>query len=315
MENKALSISVVVPVYGCDSCLDELCRRLTHTLADIAIDYEIILVNDSSPDNSWQVIHNLTKTDKRIKAVSLSRNFGQHYAITAGLDIASGDYVVVMDCDLQDRPEEIKKLYYKAIEGYDVVFGRRVERQDGFFKNLSSKLFYTLFNYLSDNKFDNTVANFSISRRYVIENFRKLREHNRAFPLFIQWMGFNIAFVDIVHDKRFAGQTSYGFSKLINLAMDIIVSQSNKPLRLSIKFGFLISLLSLVYGIYLIIKYFLFSIHVTGWTSIMVSFFFLIGLLFANMGILGLYIGKVFDETKGRPLYIIKDTINLKDSE
>lgn len=308
---KAQSISVVVPVYKCDSCLEELYKRLVQTLESLADDFEIVLVNDASPDDSWSIIKSLADMDSRVKAVMLSRNFGQHYAITAGLDVATGEYVVVMDCDLQDKPEEITKLYGKSLDGYDVVFGRRVERKDNLLKSMSSTLFYTLFNYLSDNKFDNTVANFSISKKCVIDNFKKLREHNRAFSLFIQWMGFNIAFVDIVHDKRFSGETSYSLSKLLNLALDIIVSQSNKPLRISIKFGFLISFISLIYGIYLIIKFFLFSIEVPGWTSIMVSLFFLIGLLFANMGILGLYIGKVFDETKGRPLYIVKETMNL----
>lgn len=304
-------ISVVTPVYGCRECLRELYKRLKLAIEQITADFEIILVNDASPDNAWEVIKQLATEDDRVKGIDLSRNFGQHNAITAGIDSAKGDWVVVMDCDLQDQPEEIEKLYKLAQEGYDVVFGRRNQRQDSLIKKLGSKAFYTVFDYFTDNKSDNSVANFSICSQHVIENFRKLREHNRSFPLFIRWMGFRTAYVDIEHAKRYAGKTTYNFSKLMKFATDSIVAQSNKPLKLSIRFGFLLSFSSIIYVLFLMIRYYFLAVPVEGWTSLMVSIYFVAGLLFLNMGLLGLYIGKIFEETKNRPIYIIKEKINI----
>ncbi|WP_261134124.1 glycosyltransferase family 2 protein [Bacillus sp. Marseille-Q3570] len=300
-------ISVVIPVYGCEMCLDELSKRLKKTLDEIGTEYEIIMVNDGSPDDAWNTIKRLSEENERIKGIDLSRNFGQHHAITAGLDHTSGDWVVVMDCDLQDRPENIKELYGKAKEGYEVVFGKRIVRQDKFLKRLSSKMFYKVYDYLTDQSSDHTIANFSISSKNVIDSFRRMREQNRLFPLFIKWMGFKTATVAIEHNCRKEGKSSYNLKKLIILATDVIISQSNKPLRLSIQFGFLISLGSFLYGLFLFIRYFFLSVPVQGWTSVMVSLYFIGGLIFFNFGILGLYIGKVFNETKGRPLYLIQN--------
>lgn len=315
MRNNNDTITIVTPVYKCETCLVEMYKRLKSALTPMTADFEIIMVNDDSPDNSWNVIQRLSTLDTRVKGIHLSRNFGQHHAITAGLDYAGGDWVVVMDCDLQDQPEEIPKLYRKAQEGYDVVFGRRAERQDHTLKKWSSKLFYKIHDYFTETTSDTTIANFSISSRTVIENFRSLREQNRSFPFFVQWMGFRSASMNIEHAERFAGKSSYNFGKLFNLAIDGVVSQSNKPLRLSIKFGFLISFASLLYGLYLVYRY-LFLFHtVPGWTSVMVSIFFIGGLIFANLGILGLYIGKVFDEVKQRPLYIVQDAVGFHEKE
>ncbi|WP_221564789.1 glycosyltransferase family 2 protein [Alkalihalobacillus sp. TS-13] len=300
-------ISVVIPVYGCEMCLDELNKRLKKTLDEIGTEYEIIMVNDGSPDDAWNTIKRQSEENERIKGIDLSRNFGQHHAITAGLDHTSGDWVVVMDCDLQDRPENIKELYGKAKEGYEVVFGKRIVRQDRFLKRLSSKIFYKVYDYLTDQSSDHTIANFSISSKNVIDSFRRMREQNRLFPLFIKWMGFKTATVVIEHNCRKEGKSSYNLKKLIILATDVIISQSNKPLRLSIQFGFLISLGSFLYGLFLFIRYFFLSVPVQGWTSVMVSLYFIGGLIFFNFGILGLYIGKVFNETKGRPLYLIQN--------
>ena len=304
-----VNISVIIPVYKCCNCLHELSDRLTKAISPITEDFEIIMVNDASPDQSWNVIKQLSSADSRVRGIKFSRNFGQHRAITAGLDHARGDWAVVMDCDLQDKPEEIIKLYDKAKEGYDIVFGRRHSRNDSFLKKTGSRLFYKVFDYFTDSKIDNTVANFSIISAEVVKAMRTLREQNRSYPLFINWVGFTRANVDIEHAKRSRGKSSYTFKKLLDLAVDNIVSQSNKPLRLSIKLGFSMSILSILYAVWLIIRYFMFSIEVEGWTSVMVSIYFIGGLMFANMGIIGLYIGKIFDETKERPLYIIEETI------
>ena len=308
-------LSVVIPVYKARDCLAELHRRLVQALEPITPDFEIVLVEDGGADGSWEVIAGLSAHDARVKGVKLSRNFGQHYAITAGLDHASGDWVVVMDCDLQDQPEEIDKLYRKAQEGFDVVIARRHERSDSIHRKLSSTLFSMLYNYLGDIKVDNTTANFSISSRRVIDYVRQFRERNRSFPIFLSSVGFRRAYIDVEHAPRFTGASSYTLGKLLDFAIQCIVSQSNKPLRLSIRFGFMLSAVSLLYAIYLLARYFVHGAGVAGWTSLMVMTSFLFGLLFSNLGILGLYMGKVFDEVKHRPLYMVEQTINFKVAE
>ena len=301
-------ISVVTPVYGCSKSLKTLYKRLTDTLSTITEEYEIIMVNDASPDNAWDVIKEISLKDARVKGINLSRNFGQHRAIAAGLDYAKGEWTVVMDCDLQDQPEDIVKLYNKAMEGYDVVFGSRYERKDSLYKKVTSKLFYMVNDYFTENKMDNSVANFSIISREVLNSVLKFKEQNRVYALYVNWVGFRKTVIEIEHAKRPEGKSSYTLSKMIHLAIDSIVSQSNKPLRLAIKFGFTVSLLSFMYGVWLIINHFVFSKAIEGWTSVMVSIYFIGGLLFANMGVLGLYIGKIFDETKDRPIYLVQET-------
>lgn len=305
-------ISVVVPVYKCEKCITSLYERLKKTLELITDDFEIILVNDASPDNSWNIIKKISKNDSRVKGINLSRNFGQHYSITAGMDYVCGDWIVVMDCDLQDKPEEISKLYAKAIEGgYDIVLGRRVQRKDGFIKKIQSKLFYKLFEYFSGIKFDYSVANFSINSRCVVDNFRKLREQNRSFPYFIHWLGFNKAYVDIDHGMREEGKSAYTLKKLLKFALDNVIAYSNKPLIMSIWMGLIMSIGAISYALYLISRYYFHNIKVEGWTSVMVSIWFIGGLIFANLGIVGLYIGKIFNEVKGRPLYVIKEKVGF----
>ena len=301
-------ISVVTPVYGCGKSLDTLYERVRDTLTTITEDFEIIMVNDASPDGAWNKIKALATADKRVKGINLSRNFGQHRAIAAGLDYSRGEWTVVMDCDLQDQPEDIVKLYNKAMEGYEIVFGRRVERKDSVYKRLTSKLFYMVNDYFTENKMDNTVANYSIISKNVRDSVLRFKEQNRVYALYVNWVGFKKTEIDIEHARRPVGKSSYTFSKLIYLAIDSIVSQSNKPLRLAIKIGFMMSLLSFLYGVWLIIKHFAFEEAIAGWTSVMVSIYFIGGLLFANMGVLGLYIGKIFDETKNRPIYLIQET-------
>ena len=301
-------ISVVVPVYGCKSCLKELCSRIIKTIIEIPAQYEIILVNDASPDHAWDTIKLLSEQDEQIKGIDFARNFGQHHAITAGLDYTNGDWVVVMDCDLQDKPEEIATLYKKAIEGYEVVFGKRMVRQDNWLKKKSSQAFYRIYDYFSGQMTDPSTANFSINAKKVVMSYRRMREQNRYFPLFIKWMGYKTANISVEHHSRKEGKSSYSIRKLINLGTDAIISQSNKPLRLSIQIGFLMSLVSFIYAMYLFFRYFFLDETVQGWTSVMVSIFFIGGLIFFNLGILGLYIGKIFNETKGRPLYLIRET-------
>lgn len=305
-----MKISVVIPVYRGEYFLWELYERLVGSLSQITNDFEIILVNDHSPQNDWDIIKEICEKDKRVKGINLSKNFGQHRAISAGLDYATGDWVVVMDCDLQDQPEEIIKLYNKAQQGYDIVFGRRYQRKDNLMKKLGSKLFYKMFNCFTNSHFDNTIANFSISKKIVIDNLKRYNEQTKFFPVFATSLGFKLGFQDIEHSKREEGKSSYNFKKLLMLALNIIISHSNKPLWFSIFLGSFISVISFVITLYVLIKFIFWGIAVKGWTSIMLSIWFLGGITFAFLGIIGLYLGKIYNETKARPIYIVKEILN-----
>ncbi len=303
------TLSIVVPVYGCRECLIELCRRIDAAVAhQVTQNYEVVLVNDASPDLAWSVIEQLATADPRIRGINLSRNFGQHCAITAGLDQSRGDWVVVMDCDLQDQPEEIPKLYEAAQSGYDVVVGIRTHRRDSLFKRVSSRLFYRIFDYFTGTKVKNSIANFGIYSRKAVQGICSLREQHRSFGLFAIWVGFRRLEISVAHAQREVGETSYTLQKLVRLAMDSILAHSNTLLWVSVKLGLLISAASLFMGIWLIIRYLTWGIPLAGWTSLMVTIFFSTGLIIGCIGIMGLYIGKIFDEVKGRPLYIIAST-------
>lgn len=305
---RKVDISVVTPVYGCASSLKQLYERLLKTLSEISDDFEIIMVDDNSPDDAWEAICALSGKDRRVRGIKLSRNFGQHHAITAGLDFVQGEWTVVMDCDLQDRPEEIKKLYAKAREGYDIVVGKRVKRKDSLLKKAGSYLFYKVYNYLTGSDANREIGNFGIYSKRVIESVKRLREQNRSFGLFVIWSGFSRIEIVIEHAERESGKSTYTLSKLINLAIDSIVAHSNRPLKLSVQIGFLLSFVSLLYAVWLVISYLFFASPLTGWTSLIVSLYFLSGLIIGSIGMLGLYVGKIFDEVKGRPLYIIEET-------
>lgn len=305
---KPVHISVVTPVYGCSDSLIELYNRLDQTLSQISDTYEIIMVNDASPDDAWQTIKSIAEMDSRVKGINLSRNFGQHYAITAGLDFSNGDWTVVMDCDLQDQPEEILKFYNKAKEGFDIIIGQREKRQDTLLKKITSRFFFHVYNWLTDSEINFRIGNFGIYSKKVIESIKKFREQNRSFGLFVYWSGFNRTEIDVVHGKRVSGKSSYTFPKLFGLAFDSIIAHSNKPLKLSVRLGFFISTGAFLYSFWRVLLYIFWSNPVEGWTSLIVSLFFLSGLIIANIGMTGLYVGKVFDEVKNRPLYIVKDT-------
>jgi len=306
-------ISVVTPVYGCRGCLAHLYSRLKKTLEQISPDFEIIMVDDASPDNSWATIEEICAGDRRVKGIRLSRNFGQHRAITAGLDHVKGWWTIVMDCDLQDQPEEVLKLYTRASEGFDVVFGRRVDRQDGFLKRVSSRIFTALMSMLMDQTLDPTTANFGIYHKAVIEGFKRIHDTDRSFPVFVRWLGFRRTTVDIDHAERAEGRSSYTLMKLISFAITNVTSYSNKPLILSTYLGLLMSGGSISTAMFFVVRYLRYGVGVEGWTSLMVSLYFLFGLLFANLGVLGLYVGKAFDQAKGRPLYVIQKSVNLDE--
>jgi dolichol-phosphate mannosyltransferase len=301
-------ISVVTPVYRAEGCLRELYTRLVAALESVSGDFEIVMVEDCGGDGSWQIIRELAAADPRVKGLQFSRNFGQHYGITAGLDHCDGDWVVVMDCDLQDRPEEIPRLYAKALEGYDVVLALRGKRSDSTFKRVASRIFYRLFSYLSEMDYDGDAGNFRIISRKVATNCRRMREQLRFFGGLVHWMGFPTTAIEVQHGTRHEGESTYSFAKLWKLAGETIIAYSDKPLRLSIRFGFLMSLFAFAGGIFILVRALLYGSPVVGWPSLFVSLYFLGGIIISILGILGIYLGKTFDEAKKRPLYIVSRT-------
>jgi glycosyltransferase involved in cell wall biosynthesis len=305
-----LHISVVSPVYKAPEILPELVARLERSLSEITDSFEVILVDDGCPWDSWSVIEELAMDFKFIKGIKLSRNFGQHYAITAGLDHAKGEWVVVMDCDLQDQPEEIHKLYSEAQQNnFDIVLAARENRKDNPLKKLFSKFFYRSLSYLSGAKYDHRVANFGIYSQKVIDAINQFREPIRYFPGLVQYVGFNSTTININHASREEGQTSYSLKRLFKLALDVILAYSDKPLRTIIKLGVLISLLSFAYVAYSLWQWYNDKIIVLGYTSLIASVWFLSGVLISILGVIGLYLGKTFEAVKSRPIYLIEKVI------
>jgi dolichol-phosphate mannosyltransferase len=299
-------ISVVVPVYRAERILPILVKKLTASLAALQHSYEIILVDDRSPDTSWEVMRQMVATYPSIVAMRLSRNFGQHYAITAGLDIARGEWTVIMDCDLQDQPEEIPRLLALAQQGYDIVLARRKVRQDVLLKRVFSRLFYKIFNLLSGYRMDPSVGAFRIMHRRVVDAYRTMREVSRLFGGLIEWLGFETTYLGVEHASRYEGRSSYNIRSMARLALDGMIAFSNRPLYLSIAIGLAMSFLSAGFGAALIIKYLLHPhIGVPGWLSTVILTTFTGGLILLNLGILGLYVGRIYDQTKERPLYVV----------
>lgn len=306
-------ISIVSPVYRAEKIIPELVRRIEECVSPITSSYEILLTEDGSPDNSWAAIEAVAATNKKVKGVKLSRNFGQHYAISACMREATGNYVVVMDCDLQDDPKYIAELYAKAKEGYDIVYTTKTTRAHSFFKNITAKVFYSIFNSLTENERSNaqgSIGSYSLLSRKVVDAFNSINDFHRHYLMVLRLLGFRSTFVQVEHNKRFEGTSSYNLSKLITHAIDGITSQTDKLLRLSITVGFVIFAISFLGGTALIINYIVAG-ALAGYTSLMVMLLFSTGLILMSIGITGLYIGKIFDQVKGRPLYIIEKKVNF----
>lgn len=311
-----MDISVVIPVYGCRQALPELHRRLVDALEGMDKSFEIVLVDDHCPQDSWQEIEKICAVDKRVIGIKLSRNFGQIRAITAGLDASRGDWVCVMDCDLQDRPEAIPLLYDAAIEDdYDAVFARRANRKDKALTKFLSRAFYKVYDYFTDGNYDPSLCNFSISRRPVIEAYCGMREHHRAYTMFIKWIGFRQTAIDVEGAERYEGESSYSFKKKLNMASELITAQSVKPLKFAMTVGFLIAFLAFLFLVVTVIRYFFFGPISVGYTSTIASVYLMGGLMLAAIGVVGLYVGNIFTEVKGRPLYIVAKKLNSEDGE
>jgi dolichol-phosphate mannosyltransferase len=302
-------ISVVIPVYRAERVLDELIDRIQKSINLITENFEIILVDDRSPDSSWDKMKDISSQSKFVRSIRLSRNFGQHYAITAGLDYARGEWIVVMDCDLQDQPEEIINLYKKAQEGFDAVLARRYERKDKLVKRFFSRVFYRTLGYLTGTKQDESIANFGIFNRKVIDQVKNLRESIRYFPTMVRWVGFNTATLNVEHAERPEGKSSYNLKKLLMLALDIILAYSDRPIRLVIKVGLGIAVSSIIFIFITFYQWWHGAIEVLGYASLIISIWFLSGCILITLGVVGLYVGKTFEGVKNRPIYIVDEDI------
>lgn len=310
-----MDLSVVSPVYRGEKMLSELVERIHKAISPLTDNYEIVLVNDCSPDNSWECISEICKVDKKVKGINLSRNFGQPYAITAGLTYAKGNYIAVIDCDLQNKPEDLPAMYQKALEGYDVVSARRVVREDTFMKRMSSAIFHMVYDFLSGFDTDKAVAEFGIYSRKIVDVYCSIPEYSRSFVELIHTLGFKKTTVDVLHDHRLEGKSSYNLYRLLKLSYNSIISNSNRPLHLAVALGLIMSILSFLMAIYNIFAKFWGLNEVAGYTSTIFSIWFVGGLLLLMMGVLGLYIGKIFDQVKGRPVFIVSDTLNINPND
>lgn len=309
--NSDIKISIVSPVYGAEKILEELVSRIEKNVKEISSDYEIILVEDCGPDNSWKKIKELAVKYSSVKGFKLSRNFGQHAAIKAGLSQVTGDVAIVMDCDLQDDPVYIKDLINKYKEGYDIVYTEKEKRQHSSFKNITAKVFNGVFNYLVENKSiksNNNIGSYSLLSKKVVDEFVSFGDYQFHYLLILRWLGFNSTSVKIEHKERFEGKSSYNLKKLLEHALVAIIYQSDKLLRLNILLGGIIAFTSLLFGAFIIIKSFFVPFQ-TGWASVMVMISFSLGVILMSLGVVGLYIGKMFEQVKNRPQFIISERV------
>jgi polyisoprenyl-phosphate glycosyltransferase len=301
-----VEISVVVPVYGCRGCLIELHRRLCATLEPLTRDFEIVLVDDGSPDDSWQILRELTTIDGRVVAVRLSRNFGQHAAITAGLAASRGRWVAVMDCDLQDPPEEIPRLYAKALEGYDVVLSRREERVQSLPRRLAASSYFRLHNMIARGNLHTNYTNLSVISRKVVDSFLALRDQDRQYLLILHWLGYRRAELEVRQGDRHAGRTSYTFRQLARVAVDGLFFQSTVLLRWIVYLGFLVAVAGTALAGYALVSW-ITGNRLPGWTALPMFGLFLAAFIIISGGVTGLYVGKIFEQVKGRPLFVVDE--------
>lgn len=309
MVTKKYKLSIVIPVYNDQEVLYELMNRLTPIAESLSDSYEIILIDDGSKDNSWLKIIELKKQNDNIIGVKLARNFGQQNAIAAGLDYVNGDVVVIMDSDLQDKPEDIYKLL-DAIENTDssMVIAKWKTRKDSYFKKSVSKLFYSVSQRITGIKHQPNLGVFRAIKREVIDELKKYKEKTSTTLSLLYWVGVDYVTVELDRDERFAGSSGYNLTKMLKLTFDRIFSFSMFPIRVATYSGLFISFISFLVGFFLIIRWITGNVA-PGWTSNIVLMLFLFGLNFAFLGIIGEYLGRIFLEAKQRPKYIVKKII------
>jgi glycosyltransferase involved in cell wall biosynthesis len=304
-------ISIVSPVYQAAGNISQLVSQIMIEISQLTDQFEIILVEDGSTDTSWDEILASCKGSDKVKGLKLSRNFGQHYAVTAGLEFAQGDIIIIMDCDLQDDPAAVKELYAAHLLGNDIVFTKRINRKQSLYKLVTAKIFNLLFRFFSDRRYDVNTGSMVLFTSRIKNIFLELKDKDRLYIQLLKWIGFKQAYVSVEHKPRFSGYSSYNFLRLLNLAVQGWTSHSDKLLRLSVYGGFALSAITLLISIGIIILYFVKGFQ-PGWPSLFIAIIFSTGLVLMSIGIAGIYIGKIFEQTKDRPLYIVERKSNLK---
>lgn len=305
--------SIIVPVYNEEQNLEELYRRLSKVMNDLNETYEILFVNDGSTDGSMSIIEFLTKVDSRIKVIDLARNFGHEIAMTAGIDYVSGSAVIIMDADLQNPPELIPEMIDKWKQGNEIVYTIREKNTDiGFLKQTASTLFYKFLNKITDVKIAENSSDFRLLDKKVIDVLKSMEERSRFLRGLIRWTGFRQTGVNFIAPKRFAGKTKYSFIKLLKLSLDGITSFSSFPLKIASAFGFMVSFVGFIYALYAIYVKIFTDLAMPGWTSIIITVLVLSGVQLITIGIIGEYIGRIYEETKHRPLYVVSRSFGFE---
>jgi polyisoprenyl-phosphate glycosyltransferase len=306
------ALSVVIPVYRCAECIRPLHRRLTATLGALVPDYELVFVDDRSPDDAWELLTALAAEDTYVRAVRLTRNFGQQAAITAGLAAARGPWTVVMDCDLQDPPEVIESLYAKAGEGFDIVLARRSQKKHSLFRRLTARLYFTFIRLFLGVGISGEYGSFSIVSAKVREAFLRVPDRDRHYLPILFWLGFERASIDYQHGRRHSGESSYSVGALIRLAVEGIFFQTTTLLRWIVYLGFGLAFGGILLAVALILLA-IFRNPPPGWTSLAVLLLLVGGFIIVSTGVTGLYIGKIFQQVKQRPLYLIDAEVGGED--
>ena len=310
--SEAIMFSVVVPVYNEEKVLPEMYRRLHAVMEGLGEPYEIIFVNDGSSDRTFAILNQICEQDRNIRLIDFAKNFGHQTAITAGMDYADGEAVVVIDADLQDPPEVIPQMICLWQEGYDVVYGKRNERKgETLFKKLSASIFYRVMRKMTDVDIPLDTGDFRLIDRKVCNALKSIKERNRYVRGIISWLGFKQVGVAFAREERYAGETKYPLKKMVKFAFDAITSFSFKPLKLSSYLGMLLSFFSFLYLMVVLYQKLFTNYTVAGWASSMVISLFFNGIVLMMLGIAGEYIGRIYDETKGRPLYVVRQVRNF----
>ena len=307
-----MKLSIVIPIYNEEENIDSLINRLRTVLAQMQISCEYIFVNDGSKDHSFQLIKNLALADPAVKYIDFSRNFGHQIAVSAGLDLAAGDRVAIIDADLQDPPELIIEMFAKMDQGYEVVYAKRNNRNgESWLKKFTAKVFYRILKSITSVKIPVDTGDFRIIDRKVVNVLKQMPEHNKFLRGQISWIGFKQTYVEYDRKVRQAGSTGYTYKKMIRLALDGITSFSNFPLKVASICGFVVSGIAFIVMIYALYSRYITKDYVEGWTSTIISVLFLGGIQLISIGIIGEYISRLSENARNRPLYIINET-NIK---
>lgn len=306
-------LSIIIPVYYEEAVVQACYKELRRVMFKNKWSYEFIFVNDGSKDKTLELLREIAEADINVKVIDFSRNFGHQIAVTAGIFHCMGDVAVIIDADLQDPPSVIEEMIAKWQEGFDVVYAKRKKRKgETFFKLITAKCFYRFLHYMAEIEIPMDTGDFRLMDHQVIEAFKQMPERNRFVRGMVSWVGFDQTYVEYERDERFAGQTKYPLKKMIRFATDGIISFSTKPLKMVRSLGFITILIAIALLMYSLVSKFIMHSVVTGWTSLMVAITFFSGVQLFSIGLLGEYIARIYDESKNRPLYLIKEKINYK---